>query len=265
MNESYTHISSNLRTLIAGLTQNGSANSYEAYKTLCRIGPPAIPQIREAVLQSDWSKVKYREHIRYICGLVGLLHDIDEGESRRLTEMIKEKGCDPSIARTLDSICRFTLKDYKEYNLSGIKVFEHKKLVTKQEVRQKVDRWLRNIPEKDLGGIERIFVLRKEDIEALGNYTPFLYRINVVWDNPNSKWNPISWLNSIVIEHTVYHEIGHYVHRHKFGQDTEQEDEAERYAAMIFAEHSPRLVCKVGRNVAKLSKKLSSLRKRVEV
>lgn len=261
MNEPNSQISSNLRTLIVGLAQGETADSYEAYKALYKIGPPAIQQIQEAVLQSNWSKVKYREHIYYICGLISLLHDIDEAESKKLTAMIKNNGCDPSVARALDSICRFTLKDYKQYNIHEVNIYEHKDLITKQNVQQKIEKWLKNIPERDLRCIERIFVLREGDIKALGTYTPYLYRINVVWSNPCSKWNPISWLNSFIIEHTLYHEIGHHIYRHKFGQISEQEDEAEKYADMIFAEHSPRMVCKVGRTLAKLRRKFIPVRK----
>ena len=182
-----TQISSSLRTLIAGLTQCETADSYEAYKTLYRIGTPAIQHIREAILQSNFSSVKYSIQIRYVCGLISLLHDIDERESNRIVETIKQNGCDRSLERILVSICRFTLNNYYEYKLSGINVFEHKKLVTKQEVRHKLEKWLKNIPKMDLKGIERIFVLRREDLEALGSYVPFLHRINVVWNDPCSK------------------------------------------------------------------------------
>jgi hypothetical protein len=182
--------------------------------------------------------------------------------------MLRHNGCDTAVTRGLESICRFTLKDYKKYDLYGVNIFEHFKLATehfklatKQNVRRKLESWLKNIPENDLRSVERIFIIRQEDIEALGNYTPFLYRINVVWNNPCAKWNPISWLNSFIIEHTLYHEIGHHVHRHKFGQDPEQEDEAENYPNMVFSEHSSRLVCKIGRTVVTLRTKLFPPRK----
>jgi hypothetical protein len=59
-----------------------------------------------------------------------------------------------------------------------------------------------------------------------------------VWDNPYSKLNPLSWLNSFIIESTLYHEIGHHVHRHTFGQDPDQEKEANDYSDKIMLNSS---------------------------
>ena len=38
-----------------------------------------------------------------------------------------------------------------------------------------------------------------------------------------------------------YHEIGHHVHRHTFGQDPDQEREADQYAANILKKSHPLL------------------------
>jgi hypothetical protein len=99
-----------------------------------------------------------------------------------------------------------------------------------------LERWLKSVPDEDLEAIERIYILRKEDIAAWGNYAPILYCINLAWDNPCSRWNPISWIDKFNMELTLYHEIGHHVHRHTFGQDPEQEDAADKYAKRIMAQ-----------------------------
>jgi hypothetical protein len=245
-NELNQNIKRSLRTLIRGLTQDNVAEMYGGYKDLFQVGVPAIPQIREAILKSNWSKLKYPNEIRYVSGLVNLIHDIDESEARRLTNQLKDNGCDLAVARILDSICTFTLADYTQYNLCGVAIFEHKKLVTKQNVRAKLERWLKNVPIEDLKEIERIYILRNEDLKSLGNYKPILYRINLVWDNLSSRWSPMAWLNNFIIESTLYHEIGHHVHRHTFGQDPDQEKEAEKYSDRIMA-NSNHLLFIVGR------------------
>ncbi len=245
-NEQSQNISRNLKTLIRGLTQNNVSEMYEGYKALFQIGVPAIPQIREVVLQSNWSKVKYANEVRYVVGLVNLIHDIHEAEARKITDFLTANGCDLAIASVLNSICRFTLADYAPYEVCGVEIFEHRKLVTKQNVKAWLEQWLGNVPSDDVKEIERIYVLRKGDLDSLGSYIPILYRINLVWDNPSPRWSPMSWFNNFFIERILYHEIGHHVHRHTFGQDPEQEEEAEKYSDKILA-NSNRLVFRTGR------------------
>lgn len=240
------HINRSLKTLIRGLAQNNVAEMYEGYKALFQAGKTAVPQIREAVLKSNWSKLKYPNEVRSVSGLVNLIHDIDEAEARRIAGRLKNNGCDLAVARILDSICEFTLADYTQYDVCGIKIFEHQKLVTKQNVRAKLERWLKNVPGEDLKEIERIYILRAEDLKSMGDYKPILYRINLVWDNPSSWWSPMSWVNNFVVESTLYHEIGHHVHRHTFGQDPNQEKEAEKYSDRMMA-NSNHLLFRIGR------------------
>jgi hypothetical protein len=233
--EQIQHIGRSLRTLIRGLTQNNLEAAYEGYKALFKVGASAIPQIREAVLKSNWPKLKYANEVRYVRGLVSLIHDIDESEARKVATHLINNGCDPALARILGSTCAFTLSDYARYSVRGIEVLEHKELVTKQNVRALLERWLRNVPAEDLSGVERIYILRREDLTALGDYTPVLGRINLAWDNPSPRWSPMSHVNNFIIERNLYHEIGHHVRRHTFGQDPEQEEEAEKYADHIMA------------------------------
>jgi hypothetical protein len=39
----------------------------------------------------------------------------------------------------------------------------------------------------------------------------------------------------------LYHEIGHHIHRHTFGEDPDQEREADKYVGRIFAKIHPLL------------------------
>jgi len=245
-NELNQDINRSLRTLIRGLTQDNVAEMYEGYKALFQIGVSAIPRIRAEVLKSTWSKLRYPNEIRYVSGLVNLIHDIDESEARKITNQLKNNGCDLAVARILDSVCAFTIADYTQYNVCGVNIFEHKKLVTKQNVRARLERWLKNAPIEDLKEIERIYILRSEALKNLGNYKPILYVINLVWDNPSSRWSPMSWLNNFIIESALYHEIGHHVYRHTFGQDPDQENEAEKYSDRVMA-NSNHLLFRIGR------------------
>lgn len=67
---------------------------------------------------------------------------------------------------------------------------------------------------------------------------PILCKIVVEWDMPFSRFNPVSLLFLFLIKKTFYHEIGHHAHRHTFGQDPDQEKEADRYAGrLLFKSH----------------------------
>lgn len=241
------NITRSLKTLIRGLTQDDVTDMYKAYKALFAVGPAAIPHIREAIFKAKWSSVKYPNEIRYIAGLVTLIHDLDESESEKIRIELKGNGCDPVVARILDSIGSFKLENFIRYNVRGVKIFEHKRLVTKQNVKRKLEQWLKPVPGEDLDQIERIYVLPTSDLEALGSYAPVLFCINLAWDNPSPGWSPMSWVNNFIIESALYHEIGHHVHRHTFGQDPEQEADAENYADRIMAHSSSHFLFRVAR------------------
>jgi hypothetical protein len=241
------HISRSLKNFLRGLTQDDVSDMYESYKALFQVGPAAIPQIRDLIFKSTWSNVKYPNEIRYVAGLVSLIHDLDESESEQIRAELLSNGCAPALGRILDSIGSFKSDDYIHYVVRGVKIFEHKRLVTQQNVKRKLEQWLKSIPDKDLEAVERIYIIRKEDSAALGSYAPILYCIDLAWDNPSARWNPISWLSNFKIESTLYHEIGHHVHRHTFGQDPEQEDAADKYADRIMVQRSDHLLFKVFR------------------
>ena len=219
-----------LRTLSRYLVQKNWKATYLAHKAVYKIGRPAIEPIRNALQRTGWSNIKYAIHVRLVAGLISVLHDIDESESRKMAALMKQTGCDPAVVRILDSICSFTNEDYYQYEVEGVKIFENKQLRVKQPVRPKLERWLRKVPKDDLAEIERIYIMKKGEIEDAGNYTPFLCNINVVWDCPYSRLNPVSFFLLVFIESTLYHEIGHHINKHTFGQDDVQEKEADAYS-----------------------------------
>jgi hypothetical protein len=240
-------INRELKNFLRGLTQRDLSDRYESYKALFQLGPAAIPQIRELIFKSNWSEVKYPNEIRYVTGLVSLIHDLDESESEQIRAKLLSNGCDPALGRILDSIGSFKSEDYIQYEVRGIKIFEHNKLLTRENVKRILERWLKSIPDEDLEAIERLYILRNEDMAVLGSYKPILYCIKLAWDNPCSRWNPISWIDKFNMERTLYHEIGHHVHRHTFGQDPDKEDAADEYAGRMMAQRSNHFLFKVVR------------------
>jgi hypothetical protein len=243
-------IRTSLKTLIRGLTQGNRSEEYEGYKALYKIGAPAIPQIRDAIIQSNWSKVKRPNEIRYVSGLVSLLRDINEAEAGGVARQLIENGCDNTVKQLITSICSFTLTDYLMYDIRSIKVYEHKELF-KHDVRSKLERWLNNVPDKDLKEIERIYVVTDDGRDTAGSYRPILFTVELVWYYPFSRYVPFSWLLLLNIEYTLYHEIGHHVHRHSFGQILEQEQEADSYAGRLMKISHP-VLGKIGYGVNKV-------------
>ncbi len=95
------------------------------------------------------------------------------------------------------------------------------------------------LPTNDLSGIHRIYVVRPVDVKAAGTYTPVLFKITLVWENHFREGSLLFRLLSIFTEKVLYHEVGHHVHRHAFGQIPGQEKEADRYAAKILRREHP--------------------------
>ena len=96
------------------------------------------------------------------------------------------------------------------------------------------------MPDNDLESLERIYVIpERENQLYLGAYMPFLSYIELVWDISNFK-SPLSkFIYLLNTEFTFYHEIGHHVYRHSFGQDEDKEDEADKYASNLMDKSHP--------------------------
>ena len=222
-------IAAHLKTLTRGLFQGDLRETYTAYRALYRAGEAAIPHIREAVVGSNWSRISRAGEVRYISGLISLLHDMSEDESRHLAVQIISSDCDIGIKKAVTSICRFTRSEYVTYEMRGVTVFEHKALAD-QAVRRALTRWLGSVPAADLVDLECLYVIPPDERESLGSYMPMLFNVTVVWHSSFSTRNPLSWLVRLKIRHTLYHEIGHHAHRHLWGQIPDQEEETNAYA-----------------------------------
>ena len=229
-------IRDNIKTLSRGLIQSNYQEAYEGYKNLYSLGQVALEPLKAKIGEIDWSQSKYKELSKYVSGIFSLIHDIDENVADNILEKLTTDGCPDHIKALLRSTCEFSLKNYKKYKIRGIEIFEHKEIKKGCIIQDLIGKWLKSVTENDLSDISRLYIIRKEDIDNwAGTYTPVLFKIAVVWDNPYKANSLRFWLFSLFTEHTLYHEIGHHIHRHKFGTDADQEKEADRYASKIIS------------------------------
>jgi hypothetical protein len=229
----------NFKKLSRGLMQPNYPVAYEAHKNLYEIGQPVIPILKEKILEIEWSNSRYKELSGYLSGLYSLLYDLDEDIALSICEKVISNGCPKHIKAILKSVNQFSVKNYKRYQVRSIEVFQHKLVNAKCDIGYYLNSWMGNIPGKDLDFISRIYVVTREKINVAGTYTPQINSIGLLWDNPHKERSIIFWFISFFTENVLYHEIGHHKHRHKFGTDSDQEKEADRYAFKIMRKNHP--------------------------
>ena len=232
-----------LDDLMRGLSVGPEQTAAESYKTLYKLGAKAIPLIEQTILASKWDDIEYPHQMKLVGSLVGLIHDIDETKSRAIAEILTERGCHTSVTHLLNAICRSSLYDYHRYEINGIQIFESKEIVTAYDIKEELTKWLNNIPPDDLHEIERIYVVKKKEYQDYaGYYVTRLFVITIVWYSLPRIWKPLNRILMFPVEHTLYHEIGHHIHRHTEGwRDPEKENQADRYAGKILRKSWPRL------------------------
>lgn len=227
-------IEAGFEKLLRGLAHNSAEAIYSGHKELFQIGSAAIPEIERRISQSDWKSIKYPEEIRMLTGLMNLLHDIDEVRSRETAQQLVENGCHTTIQSMLRSIQRFDLGHYRSHDIHGLKIFESMDIDENERVDYYLEKWLGNVPSEDVANIERLYVITAHPhTDFNGQYMPILSTINLVWEQPVLAGTIFKRLALLQREFTLYHEIGHHVCGHTFGQDPEQEKEANRYAKKI--------------------------------
>jgi hypothetical protein len=224
---------------------------------LYEIGAPAIPFLKDSILGIDWTKSKYKELSRYVAGVFSLIHDIDEAAVDYIRKTTAENGCPQHILSLMKSISSFSIQNFLRYEACGVGIFEHDGINKQCDIQKYIGSWLKTVPADDLNEISRLYVVGKEEIDAnaAGTYTPGLFKIVLLWDN-HFKENSLPFkLSALMTEKTLYHEIGHHVHRHTFGQHTsDKEKEADRYAHRMMKKNRPilhiigRLLDKLGFN-----------------
>ena len=219
--------------------QNRTKDVYANHRELYLIGQEVVPYVCDQLLAYSWRRVKFGEQLSLLSGLLSLAHDIDEDAARRIAERIEEKGCSNTVRGIMHSIFSFSLDHFDLFSVEGVAVYRSKELGgVAQQIKRRVTKWLRAVSDRDLDGIDRVYVVPSCGSHARGTYTPILCKIAIQWDAPSNPF--FRWFCLLRVEHTLYHEIGHHVHRHnKLGQDPDQEDEADDYARKIIKKSHP--------------------------
>lgn len=230
-----------LNNLLRGLAHGSGETIYQNHRDLFEAGNSALPAIEKQLMSYQWNETKVGIEITMLTGLLGLIHDIDEKRANEVGAEIREKGCSKIVDGRIDSILKFTLDEFEIFKIRNIDIYLSKKLSDTKRRRVKMAKWLSTVPEGDLNQIERLYLIPEQNADYRGTYMPILCSIMVEWDNTTSWFNPLSYFFLLKIEKTLYHEIGHHVHRHSFGQDPEQEKEADQYAAKIMVKNHPLL------------------------
>jgi hypothetical protein len=230
-----------IKTMSRGLMQKNYPIAFQGYKKLYEIGQPVVPHIQELLLSINWEKSKkYTELSVYTMGLFSLARDISESDSTIISKHLFQNGCPQHIKALINSKCRFLKEDYKIYKIGEVEVLEHKEIKSKGSIASHIENWLNNVPPKDLNGISRLYIVNKNNIEnAQGTYMPELFTIALLWNNPFKEGSLGFKMYCTVFESTLYHEIGHHAYRHKFGVDSDQEKEADRYSSKIMKKKHP--------------------------
>lgn len=234
-----TSIEGHLRGLSRALVQDRHADVQARHRELYLIGEAVIPRVSEQLLAYSWKKVKFDEQLILLSGLLSLAHDIDEDAARDISERIEAKGCSPSVRSIMRAILSFSMDNFYSFSVDGIPVYSSKELSESyRTIERKMKRWLIAVPEEDRGRIDRIYVVPSCGTDTRGTYTPILCKIAVLWDVPSNPF--LRWFGLLKVEFTLYHEIGHHVHRHEgLGQDLDQEDEANDYARRLSRKRHP--------------------------
>jgi len=241
VNQLSGEIDKHLKTLSFGLVQNSSEQIYKAHRELYTIGESVIPVVEKQILSQSWDEIKHGPQLNLLSGLLSLANDINEERARKIGEKIRKAGCSSIVDRIITSITTFTLNEFQYFEMRGLRIFLSKVLGRSAQIKNRMEKWLAVVPKTDLDQIERIYVVPESREDHRGTYMPILCSIMVEWALPVSYFNPLSWFFLWQIEKTLYHEIGHHVHRHTFEQDPEQEKEADQYAALLLGKSHPML------------------------
>jgi len=232
-------IEKTLGQLVRGLAHNSADVIYRCHRELYAVGDAALPVIERHLMSDNWNSKNIGLELNIFTGLLGLMNDIDEVKANEVGKKIREKGCSKIVDTRIDSILSFTIKEFELVKIRNVDVYISKEISIPGKVKKKLTEWLTIVPESDLKNIERLYIISEQKEDYRGTYMPVLRSMMVEWDMSTLWFNPLSYLLMIRIEKTFYHEIGHHALKHSFGQDPEQEKEADQYAFRLLGINHP--------------------------
>jgi len=199
-------------------------------------GPEILPAIRDTLLRCDWSRPGPKGKLAVLTALMLVAHDVDERAAARLSEELTEKKrLHPVFLQRLASINRFTLDDYHDLTICGLRVLLAKSLDAEEKPLPHLRRWLAQVPGQDLSEISRLYVTELTQELYWGEYLRILSTVSLVWRSGASR----HLLPRLATQLTLYHEIGHHTHRRERLETADAESRADAYALERFAAAHP--------------------------
>ena len=165
---------------------------------LVGMGAVAVPEILEELRKIDLEKDFSREKLSLVSGLTILLRDIDEEAAEHFVQKALKANANPIIRTELKHTLRFSLRNYRQSYYGDIMVLEEKTIDPRYDASTHVKNWLSSVPDTDLQGITRIYILKDDEAYSFaGNYAPGFAKINVVWDSVFHPVNPLIELSML--------------------------------------------------------------------
>jgi len=233
-----------IKRLKQGLMGNHHRVTMQASKELLELNTDVSPRLLKELEKLQLTGEIRSEIVNLATGLAIIAYDLNENTCREYLEALLKQDCNRAIASAFTSILRYRMSDYRKSRFGEITILEEKSINKRHQATTRIVSWLEGVPQKDLQGISRIYVMKDKSIyDFAGQYSIYFNVVTVVWYTQFHPYNPIQAFNFLFSEKTLYHEIGHHCLDHReFGQDPEQEKEANAYAYKLLGKSHPWLV-----------------------
>lgn len=230
-----------IRTLKRGLMTGNDRAALPAYRQLYEAGVVALPLLDRELRKFPFtSSFKQSEGLQLLAGLLAMERDLDEEASDRRLDTAISQHCSNAVKSLLRSVRRMSKNDFRRATSGNIQIWEHTTLDGQYGSRLLVEKWLGEIPEAERADISRIIIKPSSlDEDWSGTYQPVLGVITLSWMTFLPPGSYLLRLLNADHRFTLFHEIGHHVHRHWYGQDPEQERQASAYASATRARTRP--------------------------
>ena len=203
--------------------------TFSLYGEIHSHGDALIPLIRKLLLEIDVRTHRLGRLTEYVTALFILMNDLDESETKNLIDEIMSKNPDihPVLRIRLSSLLTFSLSNFHKEHLEAIPVFVSKTVTDPHNVQRKLTEWSESI-DADIRHINRIYVIQKDELDYLGEFTRILNILVVVWKH-----------NVISREYVFYHELGHAIDKGDSYDREEREAFADRFASRLIIKSHP--------------------------